>query len=55
MRRTLSIRPSRSMAGMAHSSPITSGRTCWKALRNRSTFSSSTRASLWEISVIAIS
>ena len=29
MRRTLSIRPSRSIAGMAHSSPMESGETLW--------------------------
>ncbi len=55
IRRTLSIRPRRSMAGMAHSSPMASWRTCWKAPRNRSTVSSSMRASVCEIRVIAIS
>ena len=37
IRRTFSISPSRNMAGIAHSSPIDSGRTCWYASTKRST------------------
>ena len=55
MRRTLSIRPIRNMAGMAQSSPTVSGVTLWKASTYRSTFSRSTRASVCEMSEIAIS
>ncbi len=39
MRRTLSISARRSMAGIAHSSPMASGATSWKAATNSSTLS----------------
>ena len=55
MRRTLSIRPSRSIAGMAHNSPTESGVTLWNDSTYRSTFSRSTRASVCEMSEMAIS
>ena len=40
MRRTFSISPSRSIAGMAHSSPMVSAEICWKAATNPLTLSS---------------
>ena len=43
------------MAGIAHSSPMASGVTLWNASTNRSTFSRLMRASLCEISEMAIS
>ena len=46
MRRTLSISPSRSIAGIAHSSPIVSAVTSWNAATNSSTFSRSMRPSV---------
>ena len=55
MRRTLSTSASRSMAGTAHSSPMESGATVWKAATKRSRLSRSIRASVCEISVIASS
>ena len=55
IRRTLSIRPRRSIAGIAQSSPIDSGATRWNASTKSSTFSRSIRPSVCEISVIASS
>ena len=55
MRRTLSMSAMRSMAGTAQSSPIVSCVTSWNAAMNSSTLALSMRASVWLISVIAIS
>ena len=55
MRRTFSISPSRSMAGIAHSSPMVSVETCWNAWTKLVTLWRSTRPSLWPISVMASS
>ena len=54
IRRTFSINPSRSIAGIAHSSPIASAATSGSAA-TRSTLSWSMRPSVCEMSVIAIS
>ena len=53
IRRTLSTRPRRSMAGSAQSSPMSSGATSWKAETKRSSVSRSTRASVWEMRAVA--
>ena len=55
MRRTLSISPRRSIAGMAHSSPIDERAHLLERAQEQVTLSSSIRASVWEIRVIAIS
>ena len=43
------------MAGSAHSSPMLSEVTSWKAVTKRSMTSRSSRASVWEMSEVASS
>ena len=54
-RRRFSSSASRSMIGIAHSSPSVSGGTDWYAATNARRLSASTRPSAWEISSSAIS